>query len=254
MKTPHSYPLIGITGMEVALGSEQKILVQGQLVSYLKAITGAGGAPVIIPSDLNEEVLRAAFERLEGLLLPGGPDVSPIIYDETPHEQLGRVDEALDHTELALTRWAIDADLPLLAICRGIQVLNVALGGSLYQDIPSQLPDAMEHHRFRSRGYPPNDQAHTVTVTPDSRLAAALGEVEVIANSRHHQAVKTPAPMLTAVGHSFDDLIEGVEIPNARFAIGVQWHPENLVNENLPMHRLFETFVKATRDSKIPQL
>ncbi len=248
MTTPHSYPLIGITGMQVTLGSEQKTLVQGQLVSYLRAITGVGGAPVIIPVGLNERGLRATFERLDGLLLPGGPDVSPIIYDETPHEQLGRVDEALDHTELALTRWAIDADLPLLAICRGIQVLNVALGGSLYQDIPSQLPEAMEHHRFRSRGYPPNDQAHTVTVIPDSRLAAALDEVEVIANSRHHQAVKTLAPTLTAVGHTGDDLVEGVEIPDARFVIGVQWHPENLVDENPPMRRLFETFVKTARD------
>lgn len=250
MSRSYHHPLIGITALHDTSGILAKTPVQAQLPSYLKAIAGAGGAPVIIPLDLEDKVLKAILERLDGLVLPGGPDVSPALYGEEPHKELGHVDEELDRTELALARWTVNADRPLLAICRGIQVLNVALGGTLYQDIAAQLPNALEHHRFGSRGYPSNDRAHTVTVAPDSRLAAVLGAVEVITNSRHHQAIKTPAPALRVVAHTSDGLIEGVEIPAARFAVGVQWHPENLVDENPHMHRLFETFIEAARDSK----
>ena len=246
----HRYPLIGIMAHHDTSGSHDGTAIQGQLVSHLKAVTGAGGAPVIVPLGLEEGAWRAIFERLDGLVLPGGPDVSPAVYGEAPHEKLGHVDEALDWAELTLARWAVAADRPLLAICRGIQVLNVALGGTLYQDISSQLPDALEHHRPRSRGYPSNDRAHAVTVKPGSRLAAILGATEVTTNSRHHQAVKMPAPELTVVAHTSDGLIEGIEISDASFAVGVQWHPENLIDKDPAMRRLFETFVEITRDSK----
>lgn len=252
MTKPEPAPsLIGLTAHHHISRSIPKTPIQAQLTSYLKAIASAGGAPVIVPLDLEEEALQTIFERLDGLVLPGGPDVSPILYGEAPHTALGHVDEELDRTELMLARWAIDADRPLLAICRGIQVLNVALGGTLYQDIPSQLPDALEHHRFRSRGYPPNDQAHEVSVASGSRLAAALDAVAAVTNSRHHQAIKTPARALTVVGHTSDGLIEGVEIPAARFAVGVQWHPENVADEDPHMHCLFKTFVCATKDLKV---
>lgn len=254
MTNNHPYPLIGIIGFRHTLGAKQEVSVQAQLVSYQEAVAGAGGAPVIVPLGLNEKAWRAIFERLDGLVLPGGPDVSPAIYGEEPLEEMGRVDEELDRAELILARWAVAADRPLLAVCRGIQVLNVALGGTLYQDIAAQLPDALEHHRFRSRGYPSNDQAHAVAVEPDSRLAAALGAVKVTTNSRHHQAIKTPAPSLRVVAHTSDGLIEGVEIPHARFAIGVQWHPENLVDDDPHMRRLFETFIKAARGTKASEL
>jgi putative glutamine amidotransferase len=248
--TQQYHPLIGVTAHHDTPGSYRKTAIQAQLTSYLKAVAGAGGAPVLVPLDLEEGALQAIFEHLDGLVLPGGPDMSPATYGEAPHERLSRVDEALDSTELALTRWAVTADRPLLTICRGIHVLNVALGGTLYQDIPSQLPGALEHHRFRSRGYPPNDQAHDVQVEPSSLLAAALGSSMVTTNSRHHQVIKAPAPELTAVAHTSDGLIEGAEIPGARFAVGVQWHPENLVDEDPHMRRLFETFVKVARDLK----
>jgi len=248
MMANHAYPLIGITGTQHDMGTDHKVLIQGQQISYLKAVAGAGGAPVIIPLGLDEAALHAIFERLDGLLLSGGPDIAPALYSQEPHKKLGNVNEALDRTELALTRWAVSYDRPLLAICRGIQVLNVALGGTLYQDIPSQLPDTLEHHRFRSRGFPPNDRAHRVRVAPDSQLAGALGAVEGVTNSRHHQAIDALAPTLTEVAHTSDGLIEGAEISHARFVIGVQWHPENLVHEDPAMCRLFKTFVKAARD------
>ena len=158
---------------------------------------------------------------------------------------LGRVDEARDATELILAGWAAGADLPLLAICRGMQVLNVALEGTLYQDIPSQRADSLEHHRFRSRGYSLDDRAHEVSVEPTSLLAAGLGSHQVMTNSRHHQAIKALAPALMVVAHTSDGLIEGVEMPGARFVLGVQWHPENLTDQR-PMRRLFAEFVRAT--------
>jgi putative glutamine amidotransferase len=244
---PH-HPLIGIVAHHDTSGSYEGTAIQAQLVSYLLAVASAGGAPVLVPLDLQESAWQAIFERLDGLVLPGGPDVSPACYGQAAHEKLGRVDEALDRAELTLARWAVAADRPLLAICRGIQVLNVALGGTLYQDIPAQLPEALEHHRFRSRGYSPNDRAHEVQVKPDSRLAAALGASTVTTNSRHHQAIQTPALNLAVVAHTADGLVEGVEIPGARFTVGVQWHPENLVDEDPAMRRLFETFVQAARD------
>ena len=244
------HPLIGITAHHEPPTSDAGATAQKQLISYLKAVAGAGGAPLLVPLDLDEGALHAVFERLDGLLLPGGPDLSPDLYGEVPHQKLGRVDGALDRTELALTRWAVAAGRPLLAICRGIQVLNVALGGTLYQDIASQLPDALEHHRFRSRGYPPDDQAHSVQVKPHSRLAAALGTNAVTTNSRHHQAIKAVASELTAVAHTSDGLIEGAEISTVRFVVGVQWHPENLVDQDSAMHRLFEGFVEAARGFK----
>ena len=252
MTPTQCHPLIGITAHHDVSGSYLRTAIQGQLTSYLKATVAAGGAPVLVPLDLEEGALQAIFERLEGLMLPGGPDVSPVCYGQAAHENLGRVDEALDRAELTLARWALKADLPLLAICRGIQVLNVALGGTLYQDIESQLPGALEHHRFRGRGYPPNDRAHDVRVEPDSRLAAALGNDTVMTNSRHHQAIRTPAVELTVVAHTSDGLVEGVEIPEARFVAGVQWHPETLVDDDPHMRHLFETFVETARDGKGP--
>jgi len=247
MDQPSHPPVLGITAHHDTTGVSVKSAIQGQLESYLRAVAGAGGAPLLIPLNLEEASLRAIFERLDGLLLPGGPDMSPAHFGQEPDPNLGRVDDELDRTELLLTRWAVEADLPLLAICRGIQVLNVAQGGTLFQDLPSQLPEALEHHRFRHLGYAANDQAHEVAVTATSRLAAALDAAVVMTNSRHHQAIQLPAPSLTVVARTADGLIEAVEMPQARFLIGVQWHPENLVDENPPMHRLFASFVAAAR-------
>ena len=239
-------PLIGITAHHCTSVREETAAVEGQLAAYVAAVAGAGGAPVLVPLDLTEGALQAILDRLSGLVLPGGPDVAPAIYGEAPHPCLGRVDDALDRTELVMVRWAIEADRPLLAICRGMHVLNVALGGTLYQDIPSQRPGALEHHRFGSRGYPPDDRAHDVDIAHSSRLATLLGSRQVTTNSRHHQAIKVLAPQLTAVADTADGLVEAVEIPGAHFAIGVQWHPENLVQEP-PARRLFEEFVQAAR-------
>jgi putative glutamine amidotransferase len=214
--------------------------------SYTAAVADAGGLPVIIPLGLSEPVLRDIFERLDGLLLAGGPDVDPRYYDEPHLPELGRVDAARDTVELILARWALAADLPLFGICRGIQLLNVAGGGSLYQDIATQIhPDP--RHNYTSEETPRERPVHRVAVAPDSGLAAVLGACDVPVNSYHHQAVKRAADGFAVVAHSEDGVIEGIENPALRYALGVQWHPEGMFKTDRAAQRLFSAFVAAAR-------
>jgi putative glutamine amidotransferase len=200
---------------------------------------------VLIPLNLDDGALRAIYERLDGLLLAGGVDVHPRHYGEAVHEKCGEIDEARDAVELTLTRWALAEGLPILAICRGIQVLNVAAGGTLYQDIAAQMPDSLKHDYWPD--YPRNLLPHQVTVNNDSHLAAILGGTQMAVNSLHHQAVKDLAPNFTVVARSPDGLIEAIEVNDHPFALGVQWHPEELLEDAPPMRRLFEEFVSAAR-------
>jgi len=211
----------------------------------VEPITAASGAPVLIPLNLDKGALRAIYERLDGLLLAGGVDVHPRYYGETVHEKCDRIEEERDTVELTLTRWALDESLPILGICRGIQVLNVAGGGTLYQDIASQLPGALKHDFWS--GYPRNYLAHKVTISEDSKLADILGQSQVAVNSEHHQAVKDLASTFQAVAWAPDGIIEAIESREHPFALGVQWHPEEMLEDTPPMRRLFEEFVSAAR-------
>ncbi len=216
-------------------------VVDAQYGDYAPAVAMAGGAPLLIPIRLNVEAWRSIYERLDGLLFPGGVDVAPAFYRESPHPQLGRVDDDLDYVELTLARWALAERMPVLAICRGIQLINVAAGGTLYQDLPAQYPVALPH------ACPGENAAHKVRVQADTRLAAALGVVECSTNSRHHQAVKDVAPGFVATAWAPDGVIEGIEMADAPFVVGVQWHPENLAAHDERMLGLFKAFVQACR-------
>jgi putative glutamine amidotransferase len=237
------YPLIGIPGRHDQSSHGSPVLAQSR--TYVEAVAIAGGAPVLIPLNLDEGALRAIYERLDGLLLAGGVDVHPRHYGEAVHEKCGEIDEARDAVELTLTRWALVEGLPFLAICRGIQVLNVAAGGTLYQDIASQVPGSLKHDYWPD--YPRNLLPHQVTVHNDSHLAAILGGTRVAVNSLHHQAVKDLAPRFRIVARADDGLIEAIEGHDHPFALGVQWHPEELVEDAPPTRRLFEEFVSAAR-------
>ncbi len=204
----------------------------------------------MIPFPLEMPTLRRIYERLDGIVLSGGGDVDPARYSaESVSPYTEGIDSGRDEAEIQLVRWAVEDDRPLLAICRGIQVLNVALGGTLIQDIREEVIHSLRHEA-------PTDKwfvipTHMVTVAPDSRLGMALGLADhrLAVNSLHHQAVGTIAPGLQVVAHADDGIIEGLELPEKRFVIGVQWHPEALVDEHPPMHRLFEALVRAAAGS-----
>jgi putative glutamine amidotransferase len=215
--------------------------------NYTHALAAAGGAPVAIPLDLPDEALRTIFERLDGLCLAGGDDVDPAFYAEERHPLLRRVDPARDLTELTLTRWALEADLPVLGICRGIQLLNVAAGGSLYQDVAAQHEGALCHD-YRLADSPWERATQRLRLAPGCRLAGALAGSDLSVNSFHHQAVKMTAPGLQPVAWTEDGLIEGIEAVRQRFAVGVQWHPEGMYDSDAHARHLFAAFVAACQD------
>lgn len=238
-------PLIGLTAEHFSSGymAEPDHGVQGVLSTYIEALLGAGGLPVLIPLSLTDADLRALLARLDGVLIPGGGDVDPAHYGQTPHPQLGAVDPERDRVEVAVARLALAGGRPLLGVCRGAQVMNIAQGGTLMQDLPSQYPQALRH-AHPVKDFPRHHLAHPVQIEEESLLARSLGKPIVQVNSRHHQAIQTVAPGLVVVARAPDGVIEGIEQPGHPFALGVQWHPENL--QALPeMKQLLVRFVEA---------
>jgi putative glutamine amidotransferase len=208
---------------------------------YVRSVEKAGGLPLILaPGDPRDAA--ELLGRLDGLVLSGGADVDPALYGEDPHPGLGRVIRERDDFELALCREALARDRPLLAICRGHQVLNVATGGTLIQDIPSQLGRGGVHDHRGERW----EIAHEVNTLPGTRLREILGAERVSVNSFHHQAVARLGRGLRVSALSTpDDLIEGIEAPDASFVVGVQWHPESFWNRPESFHALFAALVEA---------
>jgi len=245
MNSKEKAPLIGITCSRLTGGAWGMYslghFMDYALSDYSQAILHAGGAPVIVPAAQDRKSLTRILSALQGLILSGGPDVHPRRYGEEPLAGLGEVDEALDHMELLAAELAIEKNLPLLGICRGIQVLNVALGGTLYQDISSQVPESICHT-------PKTDKAvntHTVNIEPGSRLHKLIGRREIWVNGKHHQALKGLATGLVVAARAKDGVIEAVELAGKRFAVGVQWHPEGTWRDDLQSKKLFRSFVRA---------
>jgi putative glutamine amidotransferase len=243
--TSQRQPIIGFTSYQKKMGDKVPLEMIGVAVAYVEAILAAGGIPLLIPLGLSEADLQQVFARIDGLLLPGGGDVDPASYNGSGwHRLLRGVDKRRDELEFFMARRAVNQAKPLLAICRGHQVLNVVLGGSLWQDLRSEMPEGIEHDYHDigpSRQYTP----HTVEVLPGTKLAGCLGEESVAVNSLHHQGIRELAPELEAVAWAADGLIEAVEIQGHPFAVGVQWHPENLVYHDPAMMSLFKSFVEA---------
>ncbi|MGH2443943.1 MAG: gamma-glutamyl-gamma-aminobutyrate hydrolase family protein, partial [Chloroflexota bacterium] len=208
---------------------------------YLESILVAGGAPLAIPIGLDKESLRTVYDVLDGVLLPGGDDVGPERYGQQRHPLLGNVDPLRDDLELTVARWALEDDLPLLGICRGIQVLAVAAGGTLWQDIPSQFKSPLAHD-VREFGF--DHLSHSLQVVPGTHLARSIRESEPRVNSLHHQAVCEVPPGFMITASSNDGVVEGIEGLEYRFAVGVQCHPERMWQSTAPEFRgLFEAFV-----------
>jgi putative glutamine amidotransferase len=207
---------------------------------YDAAVRRAGATPRALALDDDTATL---LEGVDGLLLTGGDDVDPALYGEAPHPTCDVSEPDRDAFEIDLVRRALAADLPVLAICRGLQVLNVALGGSLVQDIPSEPGPVLEHDAAGA----PTTLAHTIAVSPGSRLASLVGPDDTRAvNSRHHQSVRAIGHGLVVTATSPDGIVEGAEVPAARFCVGVQWHPENF-HASGEFDTLFNGFVEACR-------
>jgi putative glutamine amidotransferase len=214
-------------------------------VNYIRSLEGAGLVPVIVPPLSSPTAARAIIDGCAGLLLTGGEDVDPARYSEQPHPTTGAPHPMRDETEIALFEAARAIKLPVLGICRGIQLANVALGGSLIQDIPSQRPSPFAHDQPQDAGV----RTHPVSVAPGSRLAEALGATELDVNSYHHQSVNRLAPGLRVTATAPDGIIEGVEIEEPTWwMVAVQWHPEDLTTDGRGWDRgLFATFARVLR-------
>jgi putative glutamine amidotransferase len=222
---PHSEP---VQSRELALG-----------LTYPEAIRKAGAVPVIIPP-LDTDSIEPLLDGLCGLCLSGGPDLHPTVYGAIPHPALGPTEPHLDLFEVALVRAAEARDLPVLAICRGLQVLNVSRGGTLVQDLPSERPSNIVHRQLRAARVP----THDVTLERGSRVGQALGSPDICVNSFHHQAIDVLGSGLRAVGWAPDGVIEAVESTDRLFTLAVQWHAESMI-DSPEQARLLRTFAET---------
>jgi putative glutamine amidotransferase len=242
-------PLIGVTTSEVRVAESVTGTPQGEPprremalgLTYLKAIEAAGGLPVVIPP-LGLEAVEPMLDRLAGVCLSGGPDLDPESYNGRRHPELGPTEPELDRFEIAFAREALSRELPVLAICRGAQALNVAAGGTLDQHLPERPGGDIEHRQSA----PPDEPTHLVRMEPGSLLAHTLGRAECHVNSFHHQAARRVGKGLRAVAWAPDGVVEGLEGHGSDFVLGVQWHAECLID--VPEQaELFEGLVDAGR-------
>ena len=237
-----SAPIIGITGVARTVDGVERTGVNS---AYVASLLRAGGMPFILSPLIPLEMVAEAAGRLDGVLLTGGEDVAPEAYGATRHAALGVVDPRRDALELGLIRAAHTRGLPILGICRGIQILNIALGGTLWQDLPSERPTSLPHGQIAGR----TARTHPVSVTAGSRLAAAVGGGRLEVNSFHHQAIRDLAPSLVATATALDGIVEGVETTVGGWLLAVQWHPEEFFAEpSAPDHGLFKALVEASRE------
>jgi putative glutamine amidotransferase len=233
-----SQPFIGITTRQTQ--TPEGLQAFSLLRAYVDAILEAGGVPVLIPASLPVSYVPTLLERLDGLILSGGGDIHPQFFPGEPHPLIEGVDVERDALELTLARRAVESQKPLLGICRGCQVLNVALGGTLYTHIPDQREGSVNHSR---PGTERRALAHAVRLQPQSLLAEILGQEMLQVNSLHHQGIASVGNGLRPNAWAEDGLIEGIELPHAPFVIGVQWHPEWLTDQEA-MRRLFARLVR----------
>ncbi len=231
-------PVVAVSATsDTKLGGAHRVRLNS---TYVTALESAGLVPIVIPPLATPQHARAILERVDGLLLTGGEDVDPALYGQPRAQKCGTPNTARDETEIALVLAARDLGKPVLAICRGPQVLNVALGGTLIQDIPSEVPDALDHNADGER----SSRVHRVTIEPDSLTAAAIGATSVSVNSLHHQSVKDLGNGLRITARSPDGIVEAIEWKGDDWwAMAVQWHPEEMNDSPEPWDRgLFRAF------------
>lgn len=245
-------PVIGITGMRHNLTSRaaaQGIMAVLSADDYSHGVEAAGGAPFVLPYITEESTLEAWSDRLDGLILAGGEDVDPLLFGEEPKNGLGSIVPERDILEIKLIHLMMKRNKPILGICRGMQVINVAFGGSLYQDLGNQWSGKILHRQRAARNY----LSHHVKLEPDSLVSRCLGgKSEILCNSFHHQAVKDLAEGFRPTGWDPEGLIEAMEHNRYPFLVAVQWHPENLWKDYSEFLGLFKGLVDACQCSCPP--
>lgn len=240
---PHARPLIGLTLDAEEAGHYSRFRWYALRQNYCSAVAAAGGLPVALP---HEAALAAEMvSRLDGIVLTGGAfDVDPAIFGESARHETVTVKPGRTDFEMAVTRAALAADLAILGICGGEQLLNVALGGTLIQHIPDAVPDALAHEQPNPR----DEAGHDIEIVPGTKLAGIVGTARMAVNSAHHQAVKDAAPGLTVNARAPDGVIEGIEDASRRFCIGVEWHPEFFIDPG--DRKIMEAFIAAARETR----
>ena len=236
-------PLIAIT---TGTGPSRAVERASINAAYLNALQAAGAVPIILTPPFDVHTVRQLVDTVEAVVLTGGGDVDPARYGEARHELTDGVSEERDALELATIELALERELPVLAICRGLQILNVALGGSLHQDIPSEFATDINHAQTSGDSpYQRCDVTHGVAVEEGCRLAGLLGSSSIQVNSMHHQSTNRVGRDLKAVAWAPDGVVEGLELEDAkRWVVAVQWHPEELVSTHEHARRLFEAVVR----------
>lgn len=243
-------PLIGVTAGEIFNRDRPwSPATYGQTHTYIDAVIYGGGVPIILPLTYDKSVLKAACAQLDGLLLSGGNDIHPQVYNQKPYESLIDLSDLRDSTDSYLLEQALARNIPILAICRGMQLLNIYWGGDLYQDIPTDLPDAMDHEAS-TKAENLSHGAHNIALDPHSKLCAILKTPHIYTNSHHHQAVKNLGNGLVVSARSEDGVVEGIETADGRYIIGVQSHPESLIHKQPEWEQLFKDFVKQAQKQK----
>lgn len=234
-------PVIGIMLFEMPSNGPEAIhLMQLANTPYFTAIERAGGLPIGLPQTEQPETLEALLARCDGFLLPGGLDVDPRFYGQDPHPLLGRVNLKSDQAWASVVHTAAREKKPVLGICRGLQLINTALGGTLYQDMSQRsTPSILHAQTYQNRG----DLMHQVSIEPDSRLAKVLNTTRVYTNTLHHQCVNTCGAGLRVVAHTSDGVCEALESDDGLF-LAVQWHPEELCHTAPCMEKLFSDLIQ----------
>jgi putative glutamine amidotransferase len=242
---PPRRPNIGISPDWTEAGPDTPFARYELKLPYAEAVLRAGGLPFVLPYTDDPTVVEAYLDRLSGVIITGGAfDIPPEAYGETPREGMGQTKEGRTAFETALMRAALKRNMPVLGICGGMQLLNVVLGGTLYQDIGREVQEAREHEQKHDRTQP----QHPVDVREGSLLAEAVGKGQLMVNSSHHQAVKKLGNQVVSSATSPDGITEAIESSAHVFAMGVQWHPEYMLN-NLPVHAgIYKVFIQKARD------
>lgn len=236
-------PMIGLTAALMREGEAHWYKTND---GYVDSIVRARGVPLLLTPTDDPEDQRRYLEQIDGLLIPGGEDTAPCFYGEEPHPAVTSTDRRLDRFEIALVRLAREEGKPILGICRGHQLLNIAWGGTLYQDIPSQFPGAISHYQHTATR---DEPFHRVTLEPESWLARMFEETQLETNTFHHQGVKKLAPGFRCTARTADGLAEGLESSDGA-VLGVQWHPESMSHVDPVQQRLFDRFVERCAERR----